>query len=49
VLFAVPEHECTFSRSLAAPMCLAQALTIGLASRLQKEPDRPRIPIVTQG
>ena len=48
VLFAVPEHEYTFSRSLAAPMCLAQALVIALASRLQKEPDRPRIPIVTQ-
>jgi len=48
VLFAVPEHEYTFSRSLAAPMCLAQALVIALASRLQKEPDQPRIPIVTQ-
>ena len=48
VLFAVPEHEYTFSRSLAAPMCLAQALLIALASRLQKEPDAPRIPIVTQ-
>jgi len=48
VLFAVPEHEYTFSRSLAAPMCLAQALIITLASRLQKEPDQPRIPIVTQ-
>ncbi|MGC8470213.1 MAG: MurR/RpiR family transcriptional regulator [Acetobacteraceae bacterium] len=48
VLFAVPEHEYTFSRSLAAPMCLAQALLIALASRLQKEPDAPRIPTVTQ-
>ncbi len=48
VLFAVPEHEYTFSRSLAAPMCLAQALIVTLASRLQKEPDRPRIPTVTQ-
>ena len=48
VLFAVPEHEYTFSRSLAAPMCLAQALIIALASRLQKDPDRPRIPFVTQ-
>jgi DNA-binding MurR/RpiR family transcriptional regulator len=48
VLFAVPEHEYTFSRSLAAPMCLAQALTIALASRLQKELHRPRIPTVTQ-
>jgi DNA-binding MurR/RpiR family transcriptional regulator len=48
VLFAVPEHEYTFSRSLAAPMCLAQALIVALASRLQKEPAQPRIPIVTQ-
>jgi DNA-binding MurR/RpiR family transcriptional regulator len=48
VLFAVPEHEYTFSRSLAAPMCLAQALIIALASRLQKEAGPPRIPIVTR-
>ncbi len=48
VLFAVPEHEYTFSRSLAAPMCLAQALTVALAARIQKNRDSPRIPIVTQ-
>lgn len=47
VLFAVPEHEYTFSRSLAAPMCLAQALTVALASRLQESPSEPRIPTVT--
>ncbi|MEK1891701.1 MAG: MurR/RpiR family transcriptional regulator [Rhizobium sp.] len=47
VLFPVPEHEYTFSRSLAAPMCLAQALTVALASRLQGSEDEPRIPIVT--
>lgn len=47
VLFPVPEHEYTFSRSLAAPMCLAQALTVALAARLQNA-DKPRIPIVTQ-
>ncbi|MBV1703321.1 MAG: MurR/RpiR family transcriptional regulator [Hyphomicrobiales bacterium] len=47
VLFAVPEHEYTFSRSLAAPMCLAQALTVALAARLQKNTVNPRIPIVT--
>lgn len=46
VLFSVPEHEYTFSRSLAAPMCLAQALTIALASRIQKNVN-PRIPTVT--
>jgi DNA-binding MurR/RpiR family transcriptional regulator len=47
VLFPVPEHQYTFSRSLAAPMCLAQALTIALAARLQKS-KVPHIPIVTQ-
>ncbi|MBC2835065.1 MurR/RpiR family transcriptional regulator [Paragemmobacter straminiformis] len=47
IMFAVPEHEYTFSRSLAAPMCLAQALCVALASRLQKNSDDPRIPVVT--
>jgi len=47
VLFAVPEHEYTFSRSLAAPMCLAQALTVALAARLQNNVEDPRIPTVT--
>ncbi len=47
VLFAIPEHEYTFSRSLAAPMCLAQALTVALAARLQKDRESPRIPVVT--
>jgi DNA-binding MurR/RpiR family transcriptional regulator len=48
VLLAVPEHEYTFSRSLAAPMCLAQALMVALATRLQKDRGGPpRIPIVT--
>ncbi|WP_183481860.1 MurR/RpiR family transcriptional regulator [Komagataeibacter kakiaceti] len=48
VLFTVPEHEYTFSRSLAAPMCLAQALIVALASRLQNKSRKPRIPVVTQ-
>jgi DNA-binding MurR/RpiR family transcriptional regulator len=47
VVFAVPEHEYTFSRSLAAPMCLAQALTVALAARLQDNANDPRIPTVT--
>ena len=47
VLFSVPEHEYTFSRSLAAPMCLAQALTVALAARLQNNAVDPRIPTVT--
>jgi DNA-binding MurR/RpiR family transcriptional regulator len=48
VLFAVPEHGYTFSRSLAAPMCLAQALCVALAARLQKDAAAPRIPVVTR-
>src|SRR5690606_5985624 len=47
VLFAVPEHEYSFSRSLAAPMCLAQSLTVALAARLQNNVEEPRIPTVT--
>lgn len=46
-LFTVPEHEYIFSRSLAAPMCVAQGLVVSLAARLQKEVT-PRIPTVTQ-
>lgn len=48
VLFPIPEHEYTFSRSLAAPMCLAQALTVALAARLQNNLESPRIPTVTE-
>ena len=48
VLLVAPEHQHAFSRSLAAPMCLAQALTIALAARLQKNPVNPRIPTVTE-
>jgi DNA-binding MurR/RpiR family transcriptional regulator len=49
VLFSVPEHEYTFSRSLAAPMCLAQAMSVALAARLQKgQPHAPRIPVASQ-
>jgi len=47
VLLAVPEHEYTFSRSLAAPMCLAQALTLALAARGAPGDGAPRIPVVT--
>ncbi len=47
VLFSVPEHDYIFSRSLAAPMCLAQALTVAVAARVQKNNDSPRIPTVT--
>ncbi len=47
VLFAVPEHDYTFSRSLAAPMCLAQAITVAVAARVQENAESPRIPTVT--
>lgn len=49
LLFTVPEDEYSFSRSLAAPMCLAQCLATAVAAELQ--PDRrtaPKIPSVTE-
>lgn len=36
ILFAVPEYQKSLSRSLAAPMCVAQALVVATAARLQK-------------
>lgn len=48
VLFAVPEHHHTFSRSLAAPMCIAQALVLATAARAEDSDGRPRIPTVTE-
>lgn len=48
VLFPVPEHDYTFSRSLAAPMCLAQALMMSVAVRLPNYSGEPRIPTVTK-
>lgn len=48
ILFAVPEHDYTFSRSLAAPMCLSQALMVSVAARLQRNSQTPRIPVVTK-
>ena len=47
VLFPVPEHDYTFSRSLAAPMCLAQALVVAVAAQVQHDDRAPRIPTVT--
>jgi DNA-binding MurR/RpiR family transcriptional regulator len=50
VLFPIPEDNYSFSRSLAAPMCLAQALLIALAAVLQPTHDKkaPRIPVATE-
>ena len=49
VLFEVPEREQAFSRSLAAPICLAQALMLGLAARQADgtTPKAPLIPVVS--
>lgn len=48
VLFAMPEPDYTFSRSLAAPMCLVHALTIGLAALDAGDPSKSiRIPVAT--
>lgn len=49
VLFTVPEDEYSFSRSLAAPMCLTQCIAVSLAAMLQTdEKGAPRIPTVTE-
>lgn len=49
VLFEVPEREQAFSRSLAAPISLAQGLMLGLAARLSDDDSRkgPLIPVVS--
>jgi len=47
VLFSVPEHRHTFSRSIAAPMCISQALVLATAARLQVDAKQPQIPTVT--
>jgi DNA-binding MurR/RpiR family transcriptional regulator len=49
VLFTIPEDEYTFSRSLAAPICLVQCLATATAARLQPgQVGNPRIPTVTE-
>jgi DNA-binding MurR/RpiR family transcriptional regulator len=49
VLFTVPEDEYTFSRSLAAPMCLVQCIAVATAAVLQPSRETaPRIPTVTE-
>lgn len=48
VLFTIPEDEYPFSRSLAAPMCLAQSIAVSLAAHPQEEVKGvPRIPTIT--
>ncbi|MEP2030254.1 MAG: MurR/RpiR family transcriptional regulator [Paracoccaceae bacterium] len=48
VFFSVPEHRHTFSRSIAAPMCISQALVLAAAARLQIGAKLPEIPTVTR-
>jgi DNA-binding MurR/RpiR family transcriptional regulator len=49
VLFTVPEEEYSFSRSLAAPVCLVQALAVATAAILHpSKRSAPRIPTVTE-
>ncbi|MEX0386550.1 MurR/RpiR family transcriptional regulator [Spiribacter onubensis] len=48
VIFPVPEHRQSVARSLAAPICLAQALVVATAAQLQKNEKDPRIPWVTE-
>jgi DNA-binding MurR/RpiR family transcriptional regulator len=49
VLFTVPEEEYTFSRSLAAPMCLIQTIATATAAKLHsKSAEDVRIPSVTE-
>lgn len=45
-VFCIPEEEYTFSRSLAAPMCIAQALAVSLAALLHPEEDKPKLKLV---
>lgn len=47
VLFTIPEEEYSFSRSLAAPICLVQCLATATAARLQPNLRAPYIPTVT--
>jgi DNA-binding MurR/RpiR family transcriptional regulator len=49
VLFTIPEDEYTFSRSLAAPMCLVQTIATATAAMLHpKKAKDVRIPSVTE-
>lgn len=44
VLFTIPEDEYTFSRTLAAPMCLVQCLAVATAGVLQ--PSKGQTPVI---
>lgn len=48
VLLAVPEHPGPLSRSITAPICLAQVIALAVASRIQNNRRVPDIPSVTR-
>lgn len=48
VLFTIPEEEYSFSRSLAAPVCLVQCIALAVASAMHPEEEQPRIETVTE-
>ncbi len=47
-LLVGPENRHTLSWSIAAPMCISQALVLATAARLQVDADLPEIPTVTR-
>lgn len=47
VLFAAPEHHGPLSRSVTAPICLAQAIALAVAAHMQDNVNTPDIPSVT--
>lgn len=47
VLLAAYEHPGPLSRSVTAPICLAQTIALAVASRMQNAPSVPDIPSVT--
>lgn len=49
VLFTAPEHSGPLSRSVTAPICLAQAIVLAAASRIQNNSTAPKFSVVSQG
>ncbi len=47
VLLEAHEHAGPLSRSVTAPICLAQTIALAVASRIQNNPNVPEIPSVT--
>lgn len=47
-VFAVPERDHKFTRSLSAPICLAQTLVVAVAARIQGDRSPPRVPSATE-